>query len=414
MKTNFEKPTAAKEPATRKPIERKPLSDFKRDTKEEKTLLRGGWAKKGGTSMSVAAMAAGKSTLATQSVLCFNRGISCCGLTPTHPFNMWVIQNEDDEDRVALDRDCIVEKLSALHPDQDWNTAIKETVFLDFTGLTGVKFIEALNEELKTNPPDGVLIHPFNKFHGCDIMSHRDMSAFFGGGTLERRETEGIEAVFRRHNVWGWFFGHTPQPPTDPKKYREWLNDPHAAYRACGVSEIADAMRSMMTFLRIPGTNTFAFLACKNGEGLGWTGGDGKPTTRAFFKWSDDGKHFWCDVPKNQWEEIENSISNVKREKSSLPKTPPRDDMPAALEAFARLTEPIGKTAARDMIKTLVNNARANEGYPAQMTRKEAEVLRDTMKAQGLIDCFGSKNNMQYGLPEMINKLRSEKIKKAK
>ena len=149
------------------PVKRTPLADFKRDVNQANTLIVGGWAKRGGISMHVSTTGSGKSVLQTQSALCFHQGIACCGLTPTHPFKMWVIQSEDDDDRVAFDRDCIAERLAADHPEADWNAALRETVFLDFTGLTGAKFIETLNNELliskqKNEMPEGVVVNPMN------------------------------------------------------------------------------------------------------------------------------------------------------------------------------------------------------------------------------------------------------------
>ena len=107
------------------PVKRTPLADFKRDVNQANTLIVGGWAKRGGISMHVSTTGSGKSVLQTQSALCFHQGIACCGLTPTHPFKMWVIQSEDDDDRVAFDRDCIAERLAADHPEADWNAALR-------------------------------------------------------------------------------------------------------------------------------------------------------------------------------------------------------------------------------------------------------------------------------------------------
>lgn len=391
-------------------IVRKSLADFKRDVNQENTLIAGGWGKRGGTSMHVSTMGSGKSSLQTQAGLSFNRGVPCCGLTPTRPFSTWVIQSEDDEDRVAFDRDSIAEKLAAQYPDQDWNAAIRETLFLDFTGLTGVKFIETLDTELKTDPPDAVIVNPFNAFFGGDPMSHKDCSAFWKGGELGRHETEGIEAVVRRHNVWLWTFAHTPKPPTKSKELLEWLNNPYSAYSACGSSATPDAMRSIITFLKVPDTaGTFAFNAGKNGNGLGWTDESGEKTLRSFFKWSDDGKHFWCDVPKSQWGEIGDALGSKSPKKPTKPAMPPRDDSPVALAAFANLKEPIGKTDAAALIQNEVNAARTRDTYPKGFTRAEARSMLEVLKASGKVDCFGFANNMKFGTPDMIAALRAEK-----
>ena len=55
-----------------------------------------------------------------------------------------------------------------------------ETRFFDFTGLTGVSFLEHLNNELKFEKPDAVIINPFNAFFGGDLNSGKDVSAIRG------------------------------------------------------------------------------------------------------------------------------------------------------------------------------------------------------------------------------------------
>ena len=143
-------------------VPRKSLADFQRDTDGRAVLIKGRWGVRGGISMHISTTGSGKSVLQTQSALCFNRGVACCGLEPTRPFRTWVIQSEDDDDRVAIDRDSIADYLAERYPTQDWNAAMRETAFLDFTGLTGVSFIETLNNELnavKDSPekPDAII-----------------------------------------------------------------------------------------------------------------------------------------------------------------------------------------------------------------------------------------------------------------
>ena len=143
-------------------VGKKQLADFKRDTDQVNTLIQGGWAKRGCISMHVSTTGTGKSVLQTQSSLSFHQGIECCGLKPTRPFKMWIVQSEDDDDRIAFDRDCIVERLAKDHPDADWNQAMKDILFLDFTGITGPEFIKELDNELHhcTAKPDGIIINP--------------------------------------------------------------------------------------------------------------------------------------------------------------------------------------------------------------------------------------------------------------
>ena len=286
-------------------VPRKSLAEFARDTDSRNVLIRGRWGVRGSISMHISTTGSGKSVLQTQAALCFNRGLPCCGLEPTRPFRTWVIQYEDDDDRVAIDRDDILAHLREQHPDQDWDEALRQTVFLDFTGKTGVAFIETLNAELSASAgtpdmPDAVIMNPWNRAFGNDPMSHKDCSAFLGGGELGRQETEGLEPVLRRHNVWLWVFSHTGKPPTN-KELKDWLADPYSCYKMCGSSAVPDAVRSIITFLRVPDHDgIFTFTAGKNGSGLDWVDSAGKRTTRSYFAWGDGGKHFWRDLTPDE------------------------------------------------------------------------------------------------------------------
>lgn len=286
-------------------VPRKSLAEFARDTNSQNVLIKGRWGVRGSISMHISTTGSGKSVLQTQAALCFNRGLPCCGLEPTRPFRTWIIQSEDDDDRVAIDRDDILAHLREQYPDQDWDEALRQTVFLDFTGKTGVAFIETLNAELSAvagtpDMPDGVILNPWNKFFGGDPMSHKDCSAFLAGGELGRQETEGIEAVIKRHGVWLWAFSHTGKPPTN-KELKEWLADPYSCYKMCGSSAVPDAVRSIITFLRVPDHDgIFTFTAGKNGSGLEWLDGNGKRTTRSYFAWGDQGRHYWRDLTPDE------------------------------------------------------------------------------------------------------------------
>lgn len=401
-------------------VPRKSLADFRRDTERKNVLIRGGWGKRGGTSMLVSTMGSGKSSLQTQMVLCFARGIECCGLTPERPFKSWVIQSEDDEDRVAFDRDSVVGKLKERHPEADWNAAARETEFPDFTGKTGAAFVETLDRELteaerEGRKPDAVIINPFNAYFGGDPCNHADCSAWWKGGLLRGHETEGIEAVFKRHMTWGCFFAHTSQPPQSAKQLREWLNDPYIAYKACGSSATPDAVRSIITFLRVPGTDTFAFCAGKNGNGLGWTDADGKKTLRQFFRWDPDGRHCWCDVPKDEWAELAEAMESCGRtgkggtsKPPPPPPPPPRDETPVVVRTFEGFKGVVPRGVAELAVRNAVNAERRAATPPVKpLGEKQCRDLLGLMAVHGVIKILpkgtGGAKGCMCGLPDAVN-----------
>ena len=102
---------ASKDAAATKPIlprrPRKALGDFRRDLLGRNVLIGKRWGVRGTVVMIVSSTGTGKSVVQTQMAASFALGIPCCGLDPTRPFRSWVIQSEDDEDRVAIDRDDI-------------------------------------------------------------------------------------------------------------------------------------------------------------------------------------------------------------------------------------------------------------------------------------------------------------------
>lgn len=284
-------------------IVRRPLMSFQRDLDNSNTLIKGRWGVRGTVSMHISTTGTGKSVLQTQSALSFAAGIPCCGLTPTRPLRTWIVQSEDDEDRVAWDRDDILSYLRETHPDVDWDAAAASVTFLDYTGRTGADFLETLDIDLYTDTPDCLIINPMNAYFGGSLKEGADCSAFFKGGKLNGEHTQGLEAILKKHKVWGWIFAHTGKPPSS-SELKDWLKDPFSAYKMCGASEIADSVRSIITFLKVPGTDgVFSFSSGKNGNGLGWTDPNGLPTTYSFSRWGSDGRHYWEEVPADEWPE---------------------------------------------------------------------------------------------------------------
>ena len=397
-------------------VQRKSLADFKRDADGRNVLIKGRWGVRGTISMHVSTTGSGKSVLQTQSALCFNRGVPCCGLEPTRPFRTWVIQSEDDDDRVAIDRDDIAAYLAERHPAQDWNAAMRETAFLDFTGITGVSFIETLNNELnavKDSPdekPDAIILNPWNKFFGGDPMSHKDCSAFLAGGELGRGYTEGIEAVVKRHGVWLWVFSHTGKPPTR-KDLKDWLADPYSCYKMCGSSAVPDAVRSIITFLKVPDRDgVFTFTAGKNGSGLGWTDADGNRTNRAVFQWGENERHYWRDVEKSMYADMWDAPATEKPKK---PMPPTRDEKPLVVAAFSSFKKPVKKGAAVAEIRRVIDEDRAKADPPVKpIGRNDATDLLCLATASGLIVCVecGGKDGTLCGLPEVMQKWREQTL----
>lgn len=396
------------------PVPRKSMKDFQRDVDQKNVLVKGRWGVRGCLSMFVSTTGSGKSVLQTQLALCFAAGVPCVGLEPVRPFRVAVCQSEDDSDRLALDRDDVVAYLTKTHPDVDWTKAIEETSFWDFTGKTGVDFIQTLNNELYRGKPDAIIINPYNAFMGGDPVSHRDVSAFLKGGYLDGQHTEGLEAVFKRHEVWGLIFAHTPKPPS-PSEIYDWVNDPYSCYKSCGSSALPDAVRSIVTFLQIPGSEgRFVFHAGKNGRGLKWVDREGKRTIRNFFQWGAGDSHYWTDVPAAELSAVEDLLANCKTSRAKKkseppPAPPPRDETDIVRDAFVSFGGKAvthGTAVTRVMAK--INVDRAIQTPPVKpISRDATRDLLEVMAERGIIRMTvgGGRDNIRWcGFPDVVAK----------
>ncbi len=253
------------------------LSDFPDVIPEERDrsiLVRGRWLERGCGSFLISTAGTGKSIWATQFALSAFHGVEFSGLKPNGKFRSWIIQTEDSDTRIAIDREDLRKKLEADRPDLDWGEAIRGTKFLEFTGRTGARFIEALENELyqmalaHEEPPDCIILNPLFGFIGGDII--RDAGAFFRGGRIGGCDTIGLQAVLKQYRVAALIVHHTGKPPTS-KELKDWLTSPMPEYQSCGSSEITNWGRSFITMMKVPKVSGIVTLtAGKNGGALGW------------------------------------------------------------------------------------------------------------------------------------------------
>ena len=393
-----ENPAALEAMIAGKPIDNMPpmpkrrpnlsILDFKRDITGENVLIGRRWGVRGTIVMIVSSTGTGKSVVQTQMAVSFAHGLSCCGLSPRRPFRSWIIQSEDDEDRVAIDRDDIFAELNELHPEINFNsdTTRNGVRFLDFTSFTGAKFLDELERELflcdEAARPGCIFINPMNAYFGGSLKEGVDCSAFFKGGYIAGQETRGLEYIAKQFGVLIVIFGHTPKPPT-PKELQEWTDDPNICYKMCGASEIADAVRSILVFLRVPDTDgLFVFNAGKNGFTLDWTDPHGKPTTKSYWRWAASGRHFWEEVPKDEWPGANDAKAVAARGELDADVRVLLDHMPYP---------GLNVRTAKEVLKPLgVTSRRAQAAF--------YEVVRNRMKYNVSSNVMPAKNGMQKTL----------------
>lgn len=261
---------------------RRKLSDFPAVVKEEDNpniLIKGRWLERGGSAFLVSTAGTGKSIWVTQLALSLVFGVPFSGLVPWRPLKCWMIQSEDSDSRVSIDRDDIVCGLKATwsetYPEIAWENSPNHVIFVDFTGYTGAAFLEQLRNELESardenELPDIVIINPFMDFLGGDVTSNTDATSFLSGGVLSGKKTEGLRSILRSFNVATIIAHHTAKPPSD-SELAAWIMSDMPEYKAGGASYITNWGRSFVTMMKVPKLEGVVMLtAGKNGGGLGW------------------------------------------------------------------------------------------------------------------------------------------------
>lgn len=287
-------------------------------------LIKGRWLERGGSAFLISTAGTGKSIWSIQFALSMVYAREFSGLEAWRPLKCWIIQSEDSDDRVSIDRDDIIAGLEhqcaieAANRDKtqdlDWKAAAEGVLFADFSGLTGADFVNELNAELmNTRPedmPDVLIINPFLDFLGGDASSQETVSAFLSGGSIGRDKTCGLRTVLKRFGVAALIVHHTGKPPSD-KELQGWIKSALPEYQATGSSYITNWGRSFITMMKVPDVLGAVMLtAGKNGGGLKWDiiGG----ARRKILVWGDeksvygDGsrQHFWKEANEAQRAEI--------------------------------------------------------------------------------------------------------------
>lgn len=307
---------------------RRTLADFPKVVPERddpSALVKGRWLERGGSAFLVSTAGTGKSIWATQFALSMVHAVPFSGLSAWRPLTCWVIQSEDSDSRVAIDRDDITaglaEQWAATYPEIDWGRSCERVEFPDFTGYTGAAFVARLRSELEAardadELPDVVVVNPFMDFMGGDVASNADCIAFLSGGLLGGVRTEGLRAVLRAFGVAALFAHHTGKPPTEAE-IGAWIMSPMPEYKACGASYVTNWGRSFVTMMKVPGFEGRVMLtAGKNGGALGWPSVAG--ARRIFLAWSDAPscsgtglRHFWRLVTDEERRELEEAVERL-------------------------------------------------------------------------------------------------------
>ena len=303
------------------------LPDPKPEKDDPNILIRGAWLERGGSAFIVSTAGTGKSIWVTQFAISLMHGVPFSGLQSYQPLKFWLIQSEDSDRRVAIDRNDISDGLAEMWADHaefskiDWRKTADNLETVDFTGLTGPAFLEQLRIELAAakedgDRPDVIIISPFMDYLGADPSSNPDVMAFLSGGLLATKRTEGLRSIIRDFNVGVLIVHHTGKPPSS-KELAAWITSSLPEYQACGASYTTNWGRSFITMMKIPDMEGFVMLtAGKNGGGLGWPTVEG--ARRIFLKHGEGDscggsgrKHLWMNVDGYEYQECVEAVANL-------------------------------------------------------------------------------------------------------
>ena len=342
-------------------------ADPKPEKDDPNILIRGAWLERGGSAFIVSTAGTGKSIWVTQFAISLMHGVPFSGLQSWNPLKFWLIQSEDSDRRVAIDRNDISEGLAEMWAEHsefskiDWRKTADNLDTVDFTGLTGPAFLEQLRVELSAakdegEVPDAIIVNPFMDYLGADVSSNPDVTAFLSGGVLAGKRTEGLRSIIRDFNIGLLVVHHTGKPPTD-KELASWIMSDMPEYKACGASYTTNWGRSFITMMKIPKMEGFVMLtAGKNGGGLGWPTIEG--ARRIFLKW-DEGdscggsgrRHFWANVDGDEYQECVDAIAKLcKKGKKDEADGAANDEQNAHLIAETLAERPLASSKVEDVV----------------------------------------------------------------
>ena len=286
------------------------VGEYKSEEDDPNVLVYGPWLERGGGAFWVSTSGTGKSTSCMQLVHCMAAGMPFCGLRPRGRLKFWVFQSEDSPRRVAQDRMDVRAELGERWPEVDWKAVGKSVKFVKFEGAVGVKFLGELDRLLKMaeargEKPDVVVLNPLLAFVGGPITDGSYVTPFLRGGTIDGKDTTGLQALLERHGVGVLIYHHTPKPPTE-KEIDGWMKSPFPEYQGAGSSDITNWGRSFITMMRVKGhSNMVCCTAGKNGGELGWERIGG--AFRRYMAFSDEvgvsgkGRHAWRELTDEEY-----------------------------------------------------------------------------------------------------------------
>lgn len=277
----------------------------------------------------------GKSSLAFQMACCWAAGIAFCGIAPTRPLRILLIQSENDEGDLAEIAQGVMKGLG-IDPFQAAELFELVQANLDTVSINtviGREFCRVLRREVTRFRADIVIVDPLLSYAGVDV-SKQDQCTQFLRAWLQPVLCETGAAMIGVH--------HTGKPAKDPRHAPKTAMD--FAYAGIGSSELVNWARMIMTLMPAE-SDVYTLSMAKRGKRSGATHPDGTPTTTIWLKHARE-SICWEQLPPPE-ETAPEAKPGHKDEPPGEPGRPSKVEQIAGMNLFGFLVacKPEGETS---------------------------------------------------------------------
>jgi hypothetical protein len=276
------------------PVEEPPPSSvirgfctFPTDPPQESVLIGNALIRLGDLAFLNSSAGAGKSVLLIQASIAWPLNLPYLGLNPSRPLKILHFVGEDDESTLGQCREGLLENAKAVIGRDLKREEIKiltDYVRTDF-GLkyTGKAFIQRLDDMLKEEHADLVIINPLLSYIGGDVVANA--SEFL---------REGLMPLMKGHKCASLIGHHTPKLGKN-----SWAEiDP--TYSGIGGGEVANAPRVIFTLMPTVVDGLWVLKVSKR-QTTGWTDADGNFVDHLYFRRTENrSRPAWIPVPHEE------------------------------------------------------------------------------------------------------------------
>jgi len=157
------------------PISITKLVKYKPNTSDD-FLIGRGFLSRSGSVLVCGEPGCGKSKLTQHAIYAFALGLPFLGFVPTRKLRVLYVQNEDTLDDM---HECLVGfRLQQKLTPAQVTELDRQCVIVNSVGLSGDKFVEALDDCIRKYKPDIVVTDPLLAFIGCDLTNQAKVTEF--------------------------------------------------------------------------------------------------------------------------------------------------------------------------------------------------------------------------------------------